>query len=276
MASESLRGKSKLGLARMAGFYLAVLAFVFFWVLAFNFQLFAVFRAWFDPALADTTHFVHNIAGATWLWIWGLAMLAQLYKPARRITAMQAALILTVIDAGLAAAVGAFDPASWAFFFGPVFVAGALHPARSELLTFGNFDRESLDPVLLGLVGLAVVPVVLYALGQANYQLVLTDEHAELGHYGTMTYVSLSIIALAGLAALRNRGRRLAAYGAGVMAAMLAIASVFQPTMSGLDTTWAVLTILWAFALVGAYEWSVRRSTLRSTAAPPKQPNVSP
>ncbi|WP_435156494.1 hypothetical protein [Haladaptatus sp. DFWS20] len=130
MAFESLRERSKLGLARMAGFYLSVLVFVFFWFLAFNFQLVAVFTGWFDPALTDTIHFVHNIAGATWLWVWGLAMLA--------------------------------------------------------------------------------------------------------------------------------------------------IASVFQPTMSGLDITWAALAILWALALVGAYEWSVRRNTLRSTAAPPKQPNVSP
>lgn len=276
MAFESLRERSTLGLARMAGFYLAVLVFVFFWFLAFNFQLVAVFTGWFDPALTDTIHFVHNIAGATWLWIWGLAMLAQLYKPARRITAMQVALILTVIDAGLAAILGVFDPASWMFFFGPVFVAGALHPSRSELLTLGGFDRDCVDPVLLGLVVLAVVPVVLYALGQANFQLVLADEHAELGHYATMTYASLSIVALAGLAALRNRGRRMAAYGAGILAAMLGIASEFQPTMSGLDTTWAALAILWALALVGAYEWSVRRNTLRSTAAPPKQPNVSP
>ncbi|WP_458208106.1 hypothetical protein [Haladaptatus sp. NG-SE-30] len=287
MALESLQGKSKRYLARMTGFYLSVVAFVFFWLLAFNFQLVAVFTGWFDPALTDTIHFVHNVAGATWLWIWGLAMLAQLYRPARRITAMQVALILTLIDAGLgpvihlidagpAAAVGAVDPASWMFFFGPVFVAGALHPARGELLTLWGFDRDSVDPVLLGLVALAVVPVVLYALGQANYQLVLTDEHAELGHYATMTYVSLSIIALAGLAALRNRGCRLAAYGAGTLAAMLAIASVFQPTMSGLDTTWAALAVLWALALIGAYEWSVRRETMRSTAAPPKQPNVSP
>ncbi|MDX1747786.1 MAG: hypothetical protein R3324_17780, partial [Halobacteriales archaeon] len=147
MVVQSLRERSTLGRVRMTGFYLAVLVFVFFWGLAFNFQLIAVFRAWFDPGLADTIHFVHNIALATWVWVWGVAMLVQLYKPARRVTAMQVALILTVIDAGLATAVGAFDPASWGFFFGPVFVAAALHPARGELHALGDFNRDSVDPV---------------------------------------------------------------------------------------------------------------------------------
>lgn len=275
MSIERFRDSNEGQLARQAGFYLSVIVFVFFWLIAFNFQLYAVFVGWFDPVLADTIHFVHNIALATWVWVWGIAMLVQLYKPARRVTAMQVALILTIIDAGLAGAMGAFDPASWMFFFGPVFVAGALHPARGELLTLGDFDRDSVNPVMLGLVGLAVVPVVLYANGQANYQFVLTDEHAELGHYGTMTYFSLSIIALAGLAALRNRRRRLAAYGAAVMAAMLGIASVFQPTMSGLDSTWSALAVLWTLAVVGVYEWSVRNSPMDSKVGAAEQSKAS-
>ncbi|WP_255195720.1 hypothetical protein [Halorarius litoreus] len=273
MVLESISGESPRRIARMAGFYLAVLAFVFFWLLAFNFVLYASIVGWFDPVLSDTVHFVHDIALATWVWVWGLAMVVQLYKPAKRVTAMQVALLLSVIDLsvglvlrpalelvtpGLAFTGPQFDP-SVLLFFGPVFVAAALHPARREVFELGGIKRTDVDPVLLGLAVLAAVPVVLYVLGQLRFQIVLGDEHAELGHYGTMTYYGLSMVALAGLAGVRNRGRRGAAYGAGLLATMLALASVFQPTMSGLDTTWSALAVLWALAVVGAYEWSVRR-----------------
>lgn len=260
---ETLGTSSKLQLARMTLFYLSVLAFVFFWLLAFNFQLYAVLVAWFDAALADTIHFVHDITLASWVWVWGLAMVVQLYRPAKRVTAMQVALILTIIDLGVGvflAAVGAmqFEP-DVLLFFGPVFVAAALHPARGELLDIGGFSRENVDPLLLGLTALAVVPVALYVGGQLNLQLILTDEHAELGHYATMSYAILSMVALGVLASLRNRGRRFAAYGAGLLAVMLGVASIFNPTMSGLSTTWSVLAMLWGLALIGVYELSVRR-----------------
>lgn len=262
---DRLRETSKLHLARVAGFYLSVLVFLFFWVLAFNFVLVAVFGAWFDPALADTIHFVHDISLATWVWVWGLAMLVQLYRPAKRVTAMQVALILSVTDLGLVVFdPGAFDPSAL-LFFGPVFVAAVLHPARGELFDLVGFTRENVDPVGFGLAAIAAVPVVLYVAGQLNYQFVLADEHAELGHYSTMTYYGLSFLALAGLASLRNRGRRAAAYGAGVMAAALGVASVFNPTMSALDTTWATLAVVWGVAVVVAYEWSAsRRKTLHA------------
>lgn len=65
----------------------------------------------------------------------------------------------------------------------------------------------------------------------------------------------------------RTRGRRLAAYGAGLMAVLFGAASVFQPTASGLDLLWAGLAVLWAIALVGAYELSARRALPGPTAA---------
>jgi hypothetical protein len=292
MVLESIRSKSPRYLARMTGFYLSVVVFVLIWLLAFNFVLYASVVSWVDPVLSDTIHFVHDISLATWVWVWGLAMVVQLYRPAARVTAMQVALILTTIDLstglvlaplytaitpGLAFEAPHFDPSAL-LFWGPVFVAGALHPARRDVFELEGIRRSDIDPVLLGLAVLAAVPVVLYVLGQMRFQIVLGDEHAELGHYGTMTYHGLSMIALAGLASLQNRGRRFAVYGAGLLATMLAVASVFQPTMSALDTTWSVLAVLWALALVGAYEWSVRSDSsgtvVRSREEP--EPRASP
>jgi hypothetical protein len=280
MAMETLREQSKLHLARTVGFYLSVLVFVFFWLLAFNFVLYASFIGWFDPVLSDTIHFVHDISLATWIWVWGLAMVVQLYRPAKRVTAMQIALILTLTDMvpGLVkAALGTapFDP-SVMLFFGPVFIAAALHPARGELFRPGAFDWKNVNPVLLGLAVLAVVPVGLYVLGQWHFQDVLTDEHAALGHYGTMVYYGLSLIALATLASLGSRGRRPAAYAAALMAAMLGIASMFNPTMSALDGTWSALAILWGVAVIVAYEWSTRRVAAGLSVSPTEKSKASP
>jgi peptidoglycan/LPS O-acetylase OafA/YrhL len=118
--------------------------------------------------------------------------------------------------------------------------------------------------------------VGLYVLGQLNLQATLDDSHVALTHYSTMGYFGVSMIALALLAAVRTRGRRFPAYAAAVMALGLAAASVFYPTASGLDTLWSGLATVWALALVGAYEWSVRHDAVRSTATAPERPNVSP
>jgi cbb3-type cytochrome oxidase subunit 3 len=275
MAFESLRERSKLGLARMAGFYLAVVGFVFFWLLAFNFQLWAVFVGWFDPELSSTTHFVHNIGLASFVWVWGLAMLAQLYRPAKRVTAMQVAVLLVLADASVSVVAGVATTESL-LFFGPTLLAAVLHPARDEVFGFARVSREDIDPVVLAVAALAVVPVGLYVLGQLTLQATLDDSHVALTHYSTMGYFSVSMVGLVFLAAVRTRGRRFPAYAAAVMALGLAAASVFYPTASGLDTLWSGLATVWALALVGAYEWSVRRDTVNSTATAPERPNVSP
>jgi hypothetical protein len=173
---------------------------------------------------------------------------------------MQVALILSIIDIGVSIVAGAFVPLTL-LFFAPVFIAAALHPARGDVIGFGGIARENINPVLLGLFALAVVPVVLYVAGQLNFQFVLEDEHAAMYHYTTMVYYGLSFLALAGLAAVGARGRRAAAYGAGFMAAMLGVASLAFPAMSALDFTWSVLAILWAVAVVVAVEWSERRDS---------------
>lgn len=261
---ERLRAVGPRRLARLGGFYLSVLAFVFFWLLAFGFHLGAVVYTWFDPQLSDTIHFVHDIALATWVWVWGAAMVVQLYRPARRVTAMQVALVVTIID--MASGMVLNGPISVLtsdamLFFAPIFLAAALHPAHGELLNVRGLTRENINLPLLALAAVAVVPVVLYAAGQLNLQQTLADEHAAFGHYSTMVYYTLSILGLALLASLRNRGRQFAASGAGLLAVMLAVSSVFNPTTSGLDTTWAALAVLWAVVFVGTYEWSARTDT---------------
>lgn len=270
MAFESLHGKSKWYLARMTGFYLSVLAFVFFWLLAFNFQLWAVFVGWFDPQLSSTIHFVHNIGLASFVWVWGVAMLAQLYRPAKRITAMRVAVLLVVADLGVSVVAGVFTTESL-LFFGPTLLAAALHPSRSAVFGVARVSREDIDPVVLAVAILAVVPVGLYVLGQLTLQATLDDAHVALTHYSTMGFFSLGMVGLALLAAVCTRGRRFPAYAAAVMALGFAAASVFYPTASGLDTLWSGLTTGWALALVGALELSSRRALPDAATAAPEE-----
>jgi hypothetical protein len=265
MSFERLRQSSKPHLARTVGFYLAVVWVVGLFLLLFNFVLAALFIVWFDSSLVDS-HVIHDFALSTFIWVLGLAMVVQLYRPERRSTAMQVAVILSIIDLGVSFATGAFEPLTLLLFV-PIFLAAALHPARGDVIGFGGISRENINPVLLGLFALAAAPVVLYVAGQLNFQFVLEDEHAAMHHYTLMTYFGLSFLALAGLAALGTHGRRAAAYGAGFMAAMLGAASLAFPAMSALDFTWSVLAILWAVAVVMAVEWSERRdATDRSMA----------
>lgn len=270
MSFEQFRQASNARLARTAGFYLAVLWIVGLFVVVYNFVLAALFLVWFDPSLVDS-HVIHNFALSTFIWVLGLAMVVQLYRPAKRRTAMQVALILSIIDLGVSLATGAFVPMTL-LIFGPLFAAAALHPVRGELIGIDGIARENLNPVLLGLFALAVVPVVLYVAGQLNFQFVLEDEHAAMDHYTMMTMYGLSFLALAGLAALGTHGRRAAAYGAGFMAAMLGVSSLAFPAMSALDLTWSVLAILWAVAVVVAVEWSERQAATDQSILPAADP----
>jgi hypothetical protein len=261
MSSERLRQSSKPHLARLAGFYLAVVAFVALWLVIFNFGLAAFFGVWFDPSLVDV-HVVHNVTFISLIWVFGLAMLVQLYKPRRRVTAMQMTLLVPIvglIDMVPQVVLGTLDPMIFVFF-APVFVAAAIHPARDEVFDREQFSRDSLNRQLLGLAALALVPVGLYAIGQLNLQLTLSDEHAAMSHYSSIAFSSVLIVVLAGLASLGGPSRRAAAYAAAFLAFVLAAISTVHPAASAISPLWSGASVLWGFAVVVTYEWSARRT----------------
>lgn len=106
------------------------------------------------------------------------------------------------------------------------------------------------DPILL----VFFAPVVIAA--------ALHPARGELLDRGTVSEAAASpvLLALVGLAAVSDAPRRLVAYAAGLMAVVLAVASVYQPTVSAIDPIWSTLAGLWGLAVVAAFEWSVRRS----------------
>jgi hypothetical protein len=262
MTFEQLRQSSKLHLARMAGFYLSVVAFLFMWLMIFGAGMTGGFRVWFaDPSLIDI-HVVHDVTFFYMIWVFGLAMLVQLYKPKNRITTMQLALLIPIVallDIVPQIIQGTFSPMILVFF-APVFIAAALHPSRDEVFSREQLSMDTLNRPLLGLAVIALVPVGLYALGQLNLQLTLTDEHAAVSHYSSMAFFSLLFVVYAALASLGGQHRRAAAYGAAFLASILAAISTVEPAASAISPLWSGAAVLWALAVVGTYEWSARRT----------------
>ena len=260
MSFEQLRATSTKRLARMAVFYLAIVAFVGMWLMIFNFGLAAFFRIWFDPSLVDI-HVVHNVTFISLIWVFGLAMLVQLYEPRRRVTAMQMALLVPfvgLLDSVPQVVLGTLNPLIFAIF-APVFVAAALHPARDEVFSREQLSRDGINRPLLGLAILALVPVGLYAIGQMNLQMTLSDSHAAMSHYSSIAFSTVLTVAVAALASLGGQSRRAAAYAATFMAFVLAAISTLHPAASAIGPLWSGAAVLWGLAVVVTYEWSVRR-----------------
>lgn len=242
-------------LARLGVFYLSVVAFVAILVAFMGEILLYPFTAWFEPA-ALGTHFVHDVTFLSMVLLAGLAMLAQLYRPAERVVAMQYALLVALFTLLTTLVSSGFDP-MLVVFIAPVFVAGVLHPARRELVRFHALADGTVNRVLLVLAVAAAIAVAAYAVGELTLQATLTDDHAAFGHYAGMATYVLTIVALVAVAAGSGAGHRLAVYLAALLTVLLAASWVFQSTVSAISPTWAALAVLWAVAIVAAAHWPV-------------------
>jgi hypothetical protein len=107
----------------------------------------------------------------------------------------------------------------------------------------------------------AAVPLLVFAATNIRLQTTVTDDHAAMGHYGFMAAVSLTVVGFALLAGLRPDGWRLAAWVAGLLLALLAVASLAYPVSSSFSLPWAVAAIAWSTAYVAAAEIARRAAT---------------
>jgi hypothetical protein len=120
-------------------------------------------------------------------------------------------------------------------------------------------DRPS--PLLLVLALASAVPLVTYALGQAELQ--RTDgssQHAEFYHWVETSFYAGAVLLLGLLAAMRPAAYRLSAWAAGVALAILGVASLALPDRaSALDTAWAWAALAGGVLFMAAAEWEIRR-----------------
>jgi hypothetical protein len=122
---------------------------------------------------------------------------------------------------------------------------------------------------LVVLVIAATVPLVAYALGQAELSRTdTTSEHAELNHWVETSFYAVAILLLGALAAVRPAAHRLAAWSAGIALAVLGGSSLIAPGRpSAVDETWAWAAVAGSVVFLAVTEWETRRR-LSPQAAP--------
>jgi MFS family permease len=117
------------------------------------------------------------------------------------------------------------------------------------------------SPILLLLVAAAAVPLVVYALGQAELQRTdSTSQHAEFFHWVETSFYAVAALLLGLLAALRPAAYRLSAWCAGVAVVVAGAASLaLQDYASALTTPWAWAALAGGLAFLAATEFERRR-----------------
>lgn len=205
-------------------------------------------------------HQIHDLI-LTWsLWL-GIvvAFAVLLYRPKDRVNAMLAPFVF-LVPIIVFAVIGGSEILMLPLIFGGIaIVLAALHPAGRDLLRFERAEKP--NRLLLGLYVVAAIALLVYAGDQAIKQLTLTDEHAIPVHYGGMVASSLFVVVMGGLAILRDRDWRFAAWSAGIVALVLGVASVMWNEPSSLGVIGGSLTIVFAIALVAGVEYTRREPT---------------
>jgi hypothetical protein len=242
---------------RKPAFYLLTVAFVAFLLFALRETMTMVVSAWFG-GYAFPGHRVHHIMIGGTLTVFAATIAVQLYRPTKRVGALQAALafviaafVLTAIASGLMAS------GELLVFLVPVVLIALLHPARSELVP----RLEGVDRRVLAVAGVGAIGFAALALTEFVNHTTLADEHVVFGHYEFMLFGLVSIGLFGLLGALKPTGWRIPLYAAGGLALLFAVSSLAFPGAeqgSSLGTVGAIAVILWAIALIGVSEYAER------------------
>ncbi|MFN2418871.1 MAG: hypothetical protein ABR593_08105, partial [Candidatus Limnocylindria bacterium] len=108
----------------------------------------------------------------------------------------------------------------------------------------------------------AAVPLVIYALGQAELQRNdSSSEHAVFFHWVETSFYAIAILMLGLLAALRPGAFRTAGWMAGLALALLGAASlVLGQYASAIEAPWSWAALIGGLVFVGVGEWESRRN----------------
>jgi uncharacterized cupredoxin-like copper-binding protein len=188
-----------------------------------------------------------------------VGMLAQLHAPSRNIAGQLMALIpviglvLTLVLTSVLANNTNVLNLAWVGPAAMTLISALLHPAGRDL--FRSFSIARANWLMLALVAIASVPLLAFASSNIGLQGNVLDDHARMGHYGFMAAFSFSVIGVGLLASLWPDGWRLTAWVAGLLPALLGLASVMYPdASSSLGLVWALAAIAWGATFVAAAE----------------------
>jgi hypothetical protein len=171
------------------------------------------------------------------------------HAPLKILTVLSGAAVITM------AASLTIDPFTLPF----VFFTGVLWTLRPSERPPANDERPSW--VLLGLVAVGVVPLLAYALGEAELQRTLTDnEHSRFFHWVEASFYAVGILAIGLLSAFRPFTYRMAAWCAGIGVTILGGASLMLNSYaSAVPLPWPWLAMAGGIAFIGVAEWEVNR-----------------
>jgi hypothetical protein len=123
------------------------------------------------------------------------------------------------------------------------------------------------SPSLAVLVAVAALPLVIYALEQAELQRIdFSSEHAEFNHWVETSFYAVAVLLLGLVAAWRPAANRLTAWCAGLGLAILGGASLaLGHYASSFDGPWAWAALLGGLVFISVAEWERLRG--RSSGA---------
>ncbi|MBI2297454.1 MAG: hypothetical protein HYU66_00635, partial [Armatimonadetes bacterium] len=185
----------------------------------------------------EAHHRVHDLTFGFLFLPAMVGMLAQLRRPAENVAGqvmalipwagLLLALVLTSVLTQDTNRVGGLGNLAWFAPAASTLVAAVFHPTWRGF--FRSFGLSRVNVVLLGLVVVAAVPLLAFAATNIGLQGTVPDDHAQLGHYGYMAAFAFTVIGVGLLAGLRPDGWRLTAWIAGLLPALLGLASLAYP-----------------------------------------------
>jgi hypothetical protein len=216
-----------------------------------------------QPGFLAMTHFadpLHRVHDVTFGLLFGVAivgLLFQLQRPASNVAGMGMSLVpwVGLLLAGLLAAdlfrVMGINPAGRVAV--ATLITALLHPTGRDF--FRSFSVSRISWPMLVLVVIVAVPLLAFAFANIGMQASVGNGHAAMGHYGFMAAFGFTAVGVGILASLRPVGWRLAAWVAGLLPALLGLASLLYPdNSSSLDLLWALAAIAWGAAFVAVAE----------------------
>ncbi|MEO7296086.1 MAG: hypothetical protein ABIZ57_08070 [Candidatus Limnocylindria bacterium] len=227
------------------------------WIMAASAVAFGLFTIVFGIASPEQEiHAIHNVVVASLLIVLSAPPAIRVARAPDR--SIRALVVLGVVSIASLATMGlslTLDPFTLPFAL-LVGVLWAIVPSREGTVPAG---RPSW--LMLVMVVVTAVPLVLYALNQAELQRSdSSSEHAAFFHWVESSFYAIAILLLGLLAAVRPAPFRMASWMAGVALATLGGAFLLLGQYaSAIEAPWSWAALVGGLVFVAMGEWQARR-----------------